>query len=156
MPEEGYDVVNKEQSIYVEIKNKHNTMNSSSSQKTYIKMQHTIAQKPSAKCFLVEVIATNSQNIPWKISLDKKSVSQENIRRVSIDKFYEIVTGDRFAFKRLCLILPTIIQDVISNEKIRENSNTVIEELKAIHPNLLKSIYISSFKNYEGFNDFDI
>ena len=42
VPRSGYDLVNEEKHIYVEIKNKHNTMNSSSSQKTYIKMQDTI------------------------------------------------------------------------------------------------------------------
>ena len=39
VPNKGFDVVNDSKKIYVEMKNKHNTMNSSSSQKTYIKMQ---------------------------------------------------------------------------------------------------------------------
>ncbi len=33
VPIKGYDIINTEQRIYVEMKNKHNTMNSSSSQK---------------------------------------------------------------------------------------------------------------------------
>lgn len=35
----GFDILNEQQHIYVEMKNKHNTMNSASSQKTYMKMQ---------------------------------------------------------------------------------------------------------------------
>ena len=41
----GFDVLNDERHIYVEMKNKHNTMNSASSQKTYIKMQGKILER---------------------------------------------------------------------------------------------------------------
>gem|GEM_PF-3460230 len=52
------------------MKNKHNTMNSSSSQKTYMRMQSTLLLEPEANCLLVEVIAKNSQELTWKVSLD--------------------------------------------------------------------------------------
>jgi hypothetical protein len=42
VPSNGYDVENLSNHQYVEMKNKHNTMNSSSAQKTYIKMQNTL------------------------------------------------------------------------------------------------------------------
>ena len=42
----------------------------------------------------VEVIAKKSQNTPWRTSLDGEPFEHANIRRVSIDKFYEIVTGE--------------------------------------------------------------
>ncbi|MEA5478041.1 Eco47II family restriction endonuclease [Pseudanabaena galeata UHCC 0370] len=156
VPDKGYDVVHNSQHIYVEMKNKHNTMNSSSSQKTYMRMQDTLIKNPKATCMLVEVIAPNSQNIEWSITLDKNRVSNKQIRRVSIDKFYEIVTGDRLAFKKLCTVLPRIIEDVVSSVKLSEKSNTVLKELKEIDENLLKSIYLLSFREYEGFHDFDI
>ena len=95
VPEQGYDIENKKEKIFVEMKNKHNTMNSSSSAKTYMRFQNTLLQDREAKCFLVEIIAKNSQNIPWIVTLDKvKQPANESIRRVSIDKFYEIVTKD--------------------------------------------------------------
>lgn len=156
IPREGYDVVNKSKRIYVEMKNKHNTMNSSSSKNTYIRMLSTLIKDPAATCMLVEVIASRSQNIKWGTSLDKKKVSHEQIRRVSIDKFYEIVTGDRFAFRNLCLALPQIIEDVVASVKLAEKSNTVVSELKAIDPHLLKSLYLLSFRKYEGFHDFTL
>lgn len=119
-------------------------------------MQDTLIKDPSANCMLVEVIASNSQNIEWSVSIDKNKVSHKQIRRVSIDKFYEIVTGDRLAFKKLCTVLPRIIEDVVSSVKLAEKSNTVVKELKEIDENLLKSIYLLSFRKYEGFHDFDI
>jgi hypothetical protein len=88
--------------------------------------------------------------------IDKNKVSHKQIRRVSIDKFYEIVTGDRLAFKKLCTVLPRIIEDVVSSVKLAEKSNTVVKELKEIDKNLLKSIYLLSFRKYEGFHEFDI
>lgn len=156
VPDTGFDVINETQNIYVEMKNKHNTMNSSSSQKTYMNMQNKILQLPTAQCFLVEVIARNSQNIPWIISLNSNQISDERIRRVSIDKFYEIVTGETQAFKNLCEKLPIVIDDVITsiNDEIMQNS--VFEELQRISPNILKSLYLLSFSKYEGFNNFNI
>ena len=154
VPDQGYDIVNLKQQIFVEMKNKHNTMNSSSSQKTYMRMQNTLLKNESAVCMLVEVIAANSQNMPWVASMDGVRVAHEKIRRVSIDKFYEIVTGDQFAFKKLCEILPRVIEDVVASIQIAESSNTVLNELKKIDSNLLKSIYLMSFKKYQGFNEF--
>ena len=106
VPKVGYDIVNAKLSYFVEMKNKHNTMNSSSSQKTFMRMQNTLLSKPKATCLLVEVIATQSQDVPWKVSLDGKSMTNKRIRRVSIDKFYELVTGNPLAFKQLCEALP--------------------------------------------------
>ena len=40
VPAKGFDVANDQRKIYVEMKNKHNTMNSSSAQATYMKMQN--------------------------------------------------------------------------------------------------------------------
>lgn len=156
VPEVGFDVVNEAQNIFVEMKNKHNTMNSSSSQKTYMRMQHKINTTPDATCFLVEVIAKNSQNTPWIISLDGEPISDQRIRRVSIDKFYEIVTGEPEAFKKLCEKLPIVIDNVIASIEGEIVQNSVLEELQALSPNILKSLYLLSFSRYEGFNHFDI
>ena len=65
VPKQGFDIINDVDKIYVEMKNKHNTMNSSSSQKTYTRMQKKVLNIPTATCMLVEVIAKNSQNIEW-------------------------------------------------------------------------------------------
>jgi len=156
IPAQGYDLINPQLMYFVEIKNKHNTMNSSSAQKTYMRMQNTLLSHPKATCMLVEVIAKKSQNVIWKITVDGSSVSNEKIRRVSIDKFYELVTGDRTAFKRLCEELPTIISDVIDNYPVETESNSIIRELKEIDSNLLKSIYLHSFRRYEGFGEFHV
>jgi hypothetical protein len=156
VPRQGYDIVNTELMYFVEMKNKHNTMNSSSAQKTYMRMQHTLLSNPHATCLLVEVIARRSQNVIWRMSLDGQAVSNERICRMSIDRFYELVTGSKVAFKALCEKLPLIIQDVVEDSDFEAESNSVFTELRAIDPNLLKSIYLLSFREYEGFNDFNV
>lgn len=157
VPNTGYDVIytkpNNEK-IYVEMKNKHNTMNSSSSQKTYMRMQNTILNENNCECFLVEAIATASQNIVWKMRLDGQNVFNERIRRVSMDKFYEIVTGDRNGFYKICNVLPELIDEILSeNNNMAVEEDTVIEELRASNPDLLKAIYLLAFKEYEGFRN---
>jgi hypothetical protein len=156
IPRQGYDIVNTELMYFVEMKNKHNTMNSSSAQKTYMRMMSTLLSDPNAKCLLVEVIAKKSQDIIWRTSLDGQSVSNERIRRMSIDRFYTLVTGDPIAFKKLCEKLPLIIQDIIDNNDFKTGSNSVLSELEHIDTNLLKSIYLLSFKQYEGFDNFNV
>jgi len=152
----GFDIVNDIDKIFVEIKNKHNTMNSSSSAKTFMRMQNQILKDGNSKCYLVEVIAKNSQNIKWVVSLDGVSTSHENIRRVSIDKFYELVTGEKEAFKQLIEVLPIVMDDVLRNIKKNSVKSEVFEELKTIDKNILKSLYMLSFKTYEGFDNLKI
>ena len=69
VPQTGWDVIYRNpdgiqmpdgdivHTIYVEMKNKHNTMNSASSAKTYIKMQGQILEDDDCACLLVEAIA---------------------------------------------------------------------------------------------------
>ena len=156
VPREGFDVIvtlKDSKKIYVEMKNKHNTMNSSSSQKTYMRMQNKIASDSKAECFLVEAIARNSQNIVWKVSVDGERLENERIRRVSMDKFYEIVTGDKEAFYKICTVLPELIDEIIDeNKELQVGSDTVVDELYHKNPDLLKALYLLAFKEYEGFN----
>jgi nicotinic acid mononucleotide adenylyltransferase len=157
VPSKGYDIECPKKKIYVEMKNKHNTMNSSSGAKTYLRMLNTLIKDNNSICLLVEVIAKKSQNIPWIITLDGiKQQTNPNIRRVSIDKFYEIVTGDKLAFKKLCEVIPTVIEDVVFEIKKKEKENTVFKELNEISDDTLKSIFLLAFKKYEGFNNFKI
>lgn len=156
VPEKGFDAVNRKENLFAEIKNKHNTMNSASSQKIYSKMQHKILRDDTAICYLVEIIAKKSANLPWTISLDGEQISHKNIRRISIDKFYEIATGSPTGFRDLCKVLPQVIDDVIQEQRIGKIENSVFKELSEISPSLLKSIFLLSFSSYEGFDDFTI
>ena len=119
--------------VYVEMKNKHNTMNSASAGKTFIKMQNQLLNDDDCACFLVEAIAQRSQNIKWETTVDKKKVGHKLIRRVSIDQFYALVTGQDDAFYQMCMVLPSVIEKAVKElEGTIVPHDTVIDELKSM------------------------
>lgn len=172
VPREGWDVIYKCPSgvkiydgdnvetvhvIYVEMKNKHNTMNSASSQKTYMKAQHQILNNDDCAVFLVEAIAKTSQNIKWQATLDGNKVQHRRIRRVSMDQFYALVTGQEDAFFQMCMVLPKTIEKVVSHSQISVPNDTVVSELKNIASrkggSMALAIYLLGFPDYRGFRN---
>lgn len=149
--------------IYVEMKNKHNTMNSSAAAKTYIKMQDQLLDDDDCACFLVEAIAKKSQNIKWSTTVDGKSVSHKKIRRVSLDQFYALVTGQDDALYQMCMVLPKVIEKVVAEggDDVKVPHDTVLAELKRVAEHMGESdadlamamaIYLLGFSTYEGFS----
>ena len=148
--------------VYAEMKNKHNTMNSSAAGKTFIKMQNQLLKDDDCACFLVEVIAKRSQNIKWEASIDGQKMGHKLIRRVSIDQFYSLVTGQPDAFYQICMALPEMIQRVVENEANNlVPYDTVYDELKMLADisqldsqalSFIIAIYLLGFSSYIGFN----
>lgn len=148
--------------VYVEMKNKHNTMNSASAGKTYIKMQSQLLDDDDCACFLVEAIAQRSQNIKWDTTVDGKKVSHRRIRRVSIDQFYALVTGEEDAFYQMCRILPETIKDVVdNNHELHTPNDVAIDELRNVAMNtvgtvddfsMAVAVYLLGFSTYNGFD----
>lgn len=168
VPQTGWDVILSRDSrieipecgsvktVYVEMKNKHNTMNSASSAKTYIKMQGQLLSDDDCACFLVEAIAKKSQNIAWSVSVDGTKQKHRRIRRVSMDEFYKTVTGQADAFYRMCMVLPSVIQDVVAtSNSIAIPHDTVLEELQRMADNkggsFALALYMLGFESYIGF-----
>lgn len=147
--------------VYVEMKNKHNTMNSASAGKTFIKMQNQLLSDDDCACFLVEAIAKQSQNIKWDPKVNGNKVGHKLIRRVSIDQFYNIVTGEENAFYQMCMVLPEVIRKVVNKEgHTLVPKDTVMDELRAmagkqnIEPKDLAiaiAVYMLGFSSYNGF-----
>lgn len=141
--------------VYVEMKNKHNTMNSTGAAKTYIHAQNQILQDDDCIVCLVEAIAKHSQNIKWTASVDGNRVQHKRIRRVSMDKFYELVTGEADAFYKICHVLPEVIDKVISDATVQIPNDTVFRELTAIADrkqiSMVMAVYMLAFSDYMGF-----
>lgn len=176
VPNEGWDVIYKNpegikmpdgdivHTIYVEMKNKHNTMNSASSGKTYIKMQSQILDDDDCACCLVEAIAKKSQNVKWSATVDGKKVQHRLIRRVSMDQFYALVTGEDDAFYKMCMVLPDVIKKVVNTSKSALAPNdTVVDELKKVSElftdnekdlSMAMAVYMLGFSTYNGFNKY--
>ena len=143
--------------IYAEVKNKHNTMNSASTSATYLKMLDKVMRSGNkATCYLVEAIARQSQDIIWEATITqnghKEKYNWPSIHRISMDKFYGIVFGQTDAFFKLCKALPSILDDVISEDESAKLNITVYDELDKT--DFYKSLYLLAFKTYEGFEKF--
>lgn len=175
VPQAGWDVIYKNpdgirmpdgdvvHTLYVEMKNKHNTMNSASSAKTYIKMQGQILEDDDCACFLVEAIAKKSQNIKWTTKVDGKNVQHRLIRRVSMDQFYAVLTEEADAFYKMCMALPGVVNTVVNEEgSVTVPHDTVIQELRRA-PELFSeapgdlemamAVYMLGFSTYMGFGN---
>ncbi|GHV47840.1 Eco47II family restriction endonuclease [Clostridia bacterium] len=165
VPAAGWDVIvkldggvvlpdgDKVKTVYVEMKNKHNTMNSASSSRTFMKMQSQLLDDDDCACFLVETIAKHSQNIPWTTPSAKK---HKRIRRVSMDAFYALVTDQEDAFYKMCMTLPSVIERVVETSGAADVPNdTVIDELKRIADgkdgSFALALYMLGFGSYSGF-----
>jgi hypothetical protein len=175
VPQVGWDVIYRNpngiilpdggivHTLYAEMKNKHNTMNSASSAKTYNKMQTQILDDDDCACFLIEAIAKKSQNVKWKATVDGKQMQHRFIRRISIDQFYDIVTGEEDAFYQMCMTLSRVIHTVVNEEQsVEVPSDTVLEELKNVaglftdqteDMAMNMAVYLLGFSSYQGFHN---
>lgn len=100
-----------------EVKNKHNTMNSSS-QKALFQTFHTVLGESRFRgytAYLVEVIpkVTNRPDEPWLIPGHPE---YSEIRRISARRVYELSTGDPLAFEMVYLALPNVFEDVLGED----------------------------------------
>ena len=119
-------------------------------------MQGQLLKDDDCACFLVEAIAKRSQNISWSVSVDGTRQKHRRIRRVSMDEFYKTVTGQDDAFYKMCMVLPSVIQEVVSSsDSIAVPHDTVIDELQRIayekNGSFVLALYMLGFDSYIGF-----
>ena len=123
----GVDLKNDDNTVFIELKNKFNTLNSSSSLATMLKLENIIHEHPNAKayiCYIVEKKYKSKDKI-WHVKENRENSDgskvtidhcNENIKLVSGYKVYELVTGDRTALKQVYEALPLAINDVLKNK----------------------------------------
>jgi Eco47II restriction endonuclease len=114
----GYDVENKSAKIIAEIKNKHNTMNSSSAEAVYTKMVDFLNNtKKKHTAYVVTIIPKTpkpfSKNFCPSVR-GKKLPSRDDLKITDGASFYKIATGDKDALKKLYAVLPSAIKEALS------------------------------------------
>jgi len=155
----GCDIRKLDNSIFAEVKNKHNTMNSSSAESTYQKLQKFANDFPNATCYLVEIIAKHSQNIQWSSCLNGTRYSHPRVRKISADKFYALATGRPNAFKELCGVLPRATQDYLrsinqsntTTSPVSSLYNSIQQNASLNNTDILTQIMKDNFSGYNGF-----
>lgn len=97
------------------------------------------------------------------IKVDGKNVQHRLIRRVSMDQFYAILTGEEDAFFKMCMALPGVINSVVNEEEsVSIPHDTVIDELQKVaevyseQPEdlaMAMAVYMLGFHTYMGFGN---
>ena len=90
------------------------------------------------------------------ISLDGQKQKHSRIRRMSIDKFYELVTGEADAFYKMCLSLPNVIKELLEEaDTFTVPEDTAFVELKekAAESSFELALLMLGFETYSGFKE---
>lgn len=154
----GYDIKAIDDTLFADIKNKHNTMNSSSSEALFQKLARYADSYKKAKCYWVQILAKNSFCELWKGDINGKEYSHSRVYKISGDQFYELLSGERNALFNLYKILPTAINDYLKSISKEDNQgdNSTYTEIKTAADNAKRNILDQiTFENYSYYLDFD-
>lgn len=154
----GFDVKAKDDTLFADIKNKHNTMNSSSAEALFQKLSRYADTYKKAKCYWVQALAKNSFCELWKGEINGKEYSHSRVYKISGDQFYALLSGKEDALFQLYKKLPIVVKDYLDSvEKsgpIRENS--ALDEIKlqteTSKRTILDQITFENFSYYLGFD----
>ena len=153
----GYDVKAKDNTLFADIKNKHNTMNSSAAEALFQKLARYADDNKKAKCYWVQILAKNSFCELWQGEINGKEYSHSRVYKISGDQFYALLSGQQDALFQLYKKLPQVINDYL---KSIDDSNSVIENsaLEEIKKGIKKDKTVLdqiTLENYGYYLDFD-
>ncbi|MBC7265562.1 MAG: Eco47II family restriction endonuclease [Coriobacteriia bacterium] len=157
----GCDIRKEDRTLFAEVKNKFNTMNSSGVQTVFNKLRKT-AEENNADCYLVIVIAKNSFCERWQPSGDPSTRGginyHERVYVCSADQFYRILTKDEQAFRKLRKDLSEAMQRFAlssTSRTFQDPASSVIQELTRMSTSTNKSILElldeMTFRGYLGY-----
>jgi len=154
----GFDIKAKDETLFADIKNKHNTMNSSSAEALFQKLAHYADTYKKAKCYWVQILAKSSFVELWKGEINGKEYSHSRVYKISGDQFYALLSGQEDAFCQLYKALPNAIKDYLNSieqdETVKENS--ALDEIKAATKLTKRSVLDQiTFENYSYYLGFD-
>lgn len=157
---DGYDIKAVDDTLFAEIKNKHNTMNSSSAESAFQKLARFADDNKNAKCYLVQILAKKSFEKKWEAIINGKEYSHSRVYIISGDRFYTLLTGKTNAFYDLYKILPMAIDDFLNQKKletIEENDivSKITVDAKKKNRSILDEITFENFCYYNGFENLD-
>lgn len=128
------DLLNTEQKVIAEVKNKYNTLSGGQLANLYKSLDGLISPKSSIyhgyTAYYVAIIPKKSErsNKPFTPSNREKGAREtvnENIRQIDGASFYSLVTGNEGALSELFQVLPAVIQKV-SDKEISEGDSIIL------------------------------
>lgn len=155
----GFDIKATDNTIFADIKNKHNTMNSSAAESLFQKLARYADDYKEAKCYWVQMLAKGSFVENWFGEINGKEYSHSRVYKISGDQFYALLTGQETAFYDLYKALPKAINDFLSSAEVTKdtNGNSALDEIKKgtkeTGRSVIDQITFENFSYYLGFKD---
>lgn len=154
----GFDVKATDDTLFADIKNKHNTMNSSSAEALFQKLARYADTFKKSKCYWVQILAKSSFCELWKGNINGKEYSHSRVYKISGDQFYALLSGKEDALFQLYKNLPRVVEDYLNSieksDLVKENS--ALDELKIETKTTKRTILDQiTFENYSYYLGFD-
>lgn len=154
----GFDVKAIDNSLFADIKNKHNTMNSSAAEALFQKLARYANDFKKAKCYWVQILAKGSFCELWSGDINGKEYGHSRVYKISGDQFYALLSGQSNALLQLYNILPVAIRDYLKSIRQGENQveNSALIEIKSEIKKTKRSVLDQiTFENYSYYLGFD-
>lgn len=154
----GFDIRAEDNTLFADIKNKHNTMNSSSAESLFQKLAHYADTYKKAKCYWVQILANKSFNTQWSGVINGKEYNHSRVFKISGDQFYKLITGQDGAFFQLYKILPIAIDNYLRNipptDEIALNSvlSEVSNDIEKTKRTIINQVTFDNYPYYLGFD----
>lgn len=155
----GFDIKAIDNTLFADIKNKHNTMNSSSQESLFQKLARYADTYKDAKCYWVQILAKNSFEEKWFGEINGKEYSHSRVYKISGDQFYALLTGKEDAFFQLYKALPIVISDFLNSLKKVESADKnsalleINESRKVNGRTVFDQITFENYSYYSGFEE---
>lgn len=155
----GFDIKAKNDTLFADIKNKHNTMNSSSAEALFQKLSRYADTYKKAKCYWVQVLAKSSFCELWKGEINGKEYSHSRVYKISGDQFYALLSGKEDALFQLYKNLPVAVKNYLDSieksNSIKENSalDEIKSETETSKRTILDQITFENYSYYLGFDE---
>ncbi|MGD9492414.1 MAG: Eco47II family restriction endonuclease [Bacteroidales bacterium] len=154
----GYDIKANDDTLFADIKNKHNTMNSSAAEALFQKLARYADDYKKAKCYWVQILAKSSFCELWSGDINGKEYSHSRVYKISGDQFYHLLSGTPDALYQLYKAMPIAINDYLKtiDNNLEVSENSALDEIKngidKSNRSILDQITFENYSYYLGFD----
>lgn len=153
----GFDIKAANDTLFADVKNKHNTMNSSSAESLFQKLARYADDYKNATCYWVQVLSTKSFDDQWFSIINGKEYSHTRVRKISGDRFYSLITGKENALSELYHALKIAVPDYLNTIDVKDGDrNSALDEISKESMEssraMLDQITFDNYGYYLGFD----
>ncbi len=154
----GFDIKATDNTLFADIKIKHNTANSSSLESLFQKLARYADTYKKANCYWVQILAKRSFNEKWAGNINGKEYSHSRVFKISGDQFYALLTSKEDSLLQLYKALPVAIKDyLVKIGQVEEDINNsalseIKSEIKKSKRRILDQITVENYSYYLGFD----